>query len=147
MCKIRRSIAPDYPADAPATSALPPLAAQTSSRTRLTNGAIVVAGVDGRTAWARRYKDVVALHASDLGGPDAMSEAEKALVKRAATLVVELERLESRFASAEKPPSERELDLYSRLAGSLRRLLEAVGIHRRPRDATPTITSYLRSLA
>lgn len=146
MSKLLSDMAPDYPPDAPASSALPPLGAQSSSRTRLTNGAIVVAGVDGRTAWARRYKDVVALHASDLGGPDNMSEAEKALVKRAATLVVELERLESRFASAEKPPTERELDLYSRLAGSLRRLLEAVGLQRRARDATPTITSYLKAL-
>lgn len=140
------SIGPETPTDAPASSGLPPLGAQTSSRTRLTNGAVVVAGVDGRTAWARRYKDVVALHAGDLGGPDAMSEAEKALVKRAATLVVELERLESRFASAEKPPTERELDLYSRLAGGLRRLLETVGLRRRPRDVTPSIGVYLRDL-
>lgn len=145
MSNILSTKAPAYPADASASSAMPSLGARTT-RTRVTNGAVAIGGVDGRTLWARRYKDVLALHASDLGGAEAMSEAEKAIVRRAATLVVELERLEARFATADKAPSERDLDLYSRLAGGLRRLLETVGLHRRPRDVAPTITAYLRDL-
>ncbi len=144
MSKNLCDIATENPADAVPTSSLRPLGGPTA-RTRVTNGAVAIGGVDGRTLWARRYKDVVALHASDLGGADLMSEAQKALVRRAATLVVELERLEARFASGDKPPSERELDLYSRLAGGLRRLLETIGLERRPRDTTPTITAYLRA--
>jgi hypothetical protein len=37
------------------------------------------------------------------------------------------------------------LDLYQRTAGGLRRLLEAIGIQRRPRDVTPTLDQYLAS--
>jgi hypothetical protein len=50
----------------------------------------------------------------------------------------ELEMLEAKFAAAGQA-SERELDLYQRTAGNLRRLLESLGIQRRPRDVTPTL--------
>jgi hypothetical protein len=46
-------------------------------------------------------------------------------------------RLEARFALAGEA-SERDLDLYQRTAGNLRRLLEAVGIQRRAKDITPS---------
>jgi hypothetical protein len=35
-----------------------------------------------------------------------------------------------------------QLDLYQRTANSLRRLLEAVGLQRRPRDVTPDPLEY-----
>jgi hypothetical protein len=76
-------------------------------------------------------RDLMDLHLSDLGGPDNVSEAEASLVRRAAVIETELERLESRFASGEGTASE--LDLYQRSAGNLRRLLEATGLRRRPR--------------
>lgn len=41
-----------------------------------------------------------ALHISDLGGEDNVSEAERALVRRAVTLIIELERREVMFAQA-----------------------------------------------
>ena len=37
------------------------------------------------------------------------------------------------------------LDQYQRTANSLRRLLEAVGIERRPRDVGPSLGDMLRS--
>jgi hypothetical protein len=40
-----------------------------------------------------------------------------------------------------------EIDLYQRTANSLRRLLEAVGIQRRPRDVSPPrVDEYLTHL-
>jgi hypothetical protein len=37
-----------------------------------------------------------------------------------------------------------EIDLYARVSGNLRRLLEAVGLQRRPRDVTPpSVEAYL----
>jgi hypothetical protein len=50
-------------------------------------------------------------------------------------MTVELERLEARFAVAGKA-SERDLDLYIRAAGNLRRLLEAIGLRRQPSAAS-----------
>ena len=105
-------------------------------RSRITNGSALLPGVDGRSPWVRRCKDVIAAHLSDLGGEDNTSAAERSIIRRASVLTVELERLEARFALAEQASPE-DLDLYQRAAGNLRRLLEAVGIQRRPRDVTP----------
>ena len=79
---------------------------------------------------------------SDLGGSAHVSEAERSIIRRASVLTVELERLELRFATAgQADPID--LELYQRTANSLRRLLEAVGIQRRPRDVTPRLPDYL----
>jgi hypothetical protein len=114
-------------------------------RSRITNGSTLLPGVDGRSAWVRRCKDVIAAHISDLGGIENCSAAEYSIVRRASTLTVELERLEVRFATAGEADAN-ELDQYARVAANLRRLLEAVGLRRRPRDVTPTLDEYLASL-
>jgi hypothetical protein len=113
-------------------------------KSRITNGSALLPGVDGRSPWVRRCKDVIAAHISDMGGEDNTSAAERSIVRRAATMTVELERLESRFALAGQADPV-DLDLYQRTAGNLRRLLEAVGLQRRARDVTPTLTEYLKA--
>jgi len=113
-------------------------------KSRITNGSALLPGVDGRSAWIRRCKDVIAAHLSDLGGEDNTSAAERSIIRRASVMTVELERLEARFAVAGKA-SERDLDLYIRAAGNLRRLLEAIGLRRRPRDVTPSLSDYLQA--
>ena len=76
------------------------------------------------------------LHVSDLGGDANISEAERSLVRRIATLTVELEALELRFATSEGSTDPLAFDLYMRGCNSLRRLLETTGIKRVPRDVT-----------
>jgi hypothetical protein len=110
-------------------------------RSRITNGAIVDA--DGRSSWVRRMRDVIHAHLSDLGGEDAASQAEKSIIRRVATLTVELERMEAVFAEAGGAQPEM-LDLYQRAAGNLRRLLEAVGIERRAKPVQ-SLQEYLAS--
>ena len=80
-----------------------------NNRARITNGTSLLPTVDGRCLWARRYRDLLSLHLSDLGGESACSEAEKALTRRAACLIVELERLEDLFATGEATPQQLEL--------------------------------------
>src|SRR4051794_30071044 len=87
-------------------------------RSRVTNGSALLPDVDGRSLWVRRLRDLMALHLADLGG----DEAEKSIVRRVATLTVELERMEVQFATAGAADADA-LDLYSRTAGNLRRLL------------------------
>ncbi len=94
-----------------------------------------------RGPWARRLRDVLGLHLSDLGGDEAVSEAERSIVRRAAVLTVELERIEAKFAVGEAAPTD--LDLYQRTAGNLRRLLEAVGLERRPRDVGTSLGALM----
>jgi hypothetical protein len=105
-------------------------------KSRITNGSTLLPGVDQRSAWVRRCKDIIAAHISDLGGVDNTSAAERSIVRRAAVLTTELERLEVKFASVGEASTE-DLDTYSRVSANLRRLLEAIGLRRRPRDVTP----------
>jgi hypothetical protein len=112
------------------------------ARSRVTNGRSLLAGVDGRYYWCRRYRDLIALHTQDLGGDDNISEGERAILRRAATLIIELEGLEMTFAR--KGASEPwQLELFQRTANTLRRLLESLGLQRRSRDVTPTLSEYL----
>jgi hypothetical protein len=116
------------------------------TRSRISNGSHILPGVDGRSTWARRLRDLIGLHLSDLGGDDAVSEAERSIVRRVSTLTVELERMELGFALAgEALPDQ--LDLYQRTANSLRRLLEAVGLQRRSRNVTPSVDEYVATAA
>ena len=111
-------------------------------RSRVTNGALFDKSIDGRSAWARRLRDLVSEHVSDLGGIEAVSVAERSIVRRCSALEVELERLEGKF-SKDGEASDGDLDLYSRVAGNLRRLLESLGLSRRPRDVTTDLSSYI----
>jgi hypothetical protein len=114
---------------------------KSKARSKVTNG-YLLPGCDGRSTWMRRLRDLIDLHLQDLGGEDAVSEAEKSIVRRACTLTVELERLELVFALAGEAKPE-QIDLYQRTANSLRRLLESVGLGRRPRDITPSLHEYI----
>lgn len=126
--------------------ASPAVTAPKTHRSRVTNGKTLLAGVDGRSLWARRFRDLLNLHIADLGGEDAITEAERAILRRAAALMTELERLEVQFANSEGADAD-SLDLYSRTAGNLRRLLEAVGLGRRSKDVTPSLSQYLHQAA
>jgi hypothetical protein len=106
-------------------------------RSAITNGTSLLGpGVDGRSPWVRRCKDLINIHLADLGGIDNASAAERSLIRRACVITVELEALEAKFASAGRASAE-DLDLYQRTAGNLRRLLEGVGVKRVPLDITP----------
>jgi hypothetical protein len=108
-------------------------------KSRITNGSALLPGVDGRSPWVRRCKDVIASHLSDV--PDA-SAAEHSIIRRASVLTVELERLERKFALAGEA-SAGDLDIYQRVANSLRRLLEAVGLQRRARDVSLSLDQVI----
>jgi hypothetical protein len=113
------------------------------ARSSVTNGKTLLPGVDGRSTWVRRLRDLINLHTADLGGEANVSAAEQAIIRRASVLIVELERLELKFATdGEAGPFD--LDLYQRVANSLRRLLETLGIERRPRNITPSVVDYVR---
>jgi hypothetical protein len=111
------------------------------ARSRITNGSALLPSVDGRSLWVRRFRDTLALHLQDLGGPENVSVAETAIARRCACLIVELEQLEQKFAIAGEA-SPMQLMLYQRCSNTLRRLLESLGLQRRSRDVTPTIEQY-----
>lgn len=106
------------------------------ARTRLSKGkqTFLDSSVDGRTLIARRFREVLASIVSDLGGADAMSEAEMVLARRAVTLVVTCETHESKLAETGKLDSEAYLPCVNALA----KLLNALGLKRRPKHVGPS---------
>jgi hypothetical protein len=111
-------------------------------RTRVANGSKMWTGVDGRNLWARRAGELLAAHISDLGGEGNISEAERALAKRCAVLVTELERREAAFALAGQV-EDGALAIYQTTVNTLRRTLETLGLKRIARDVTPSLAEYL----
>jgi hypothetical protein len=113
-----------------------------SARSRITNGSTILANVDGRTFWVRRFRDLNSLLLSDQGGDDNVTEPRRMLVRRAACLAVELERREAVIAETGEA-TDAQIEVYGRTANTLRRLLQTLGLERRARDVTPTLQSYL----
>lgn len=109
-------------------------------RSAVTSGRQLFVDGNPNTAWSRRYHDLVVGHMSDLGGADLLSEAQFSLIRRAAAIECELERLDARLSIGEPV----DLDSYGRCAGHLRRLFETIGVERKPRDVTPTVEEYLQ---
>ena len=101
-------------------------------RSAVTSGRVLLVGGDSNSAWARRYADLLVGHVADAGGRDMVSEAKLSLIRRAAAMECEIERLEAKLSRDENV----DLDVFGRAASHLRRLFEVIGIERRPRDVT-----------
>jgi hypothetical protein len=100
------------------------------NRSAITNGNRQFAlGGDGRGAWVRRWRDLAELHELDHGDVSTLSEGQKSLCRRAATLEVNLGQLEAKMSEGQGV----DLDVYNRLSGNLRRILETIGLERRQR--------------
>ena len=115
------------------SSSQPPRSPRSRQKSAVTNGTRLLPNTDNRGPWIRRCKDIIADLTSDRGGVSELSAAEASLIRRAATLSVECELLEAKFAEAGQA-SDRDLDLYGRTSGNLRRIFETLGIHRRARS-------------
>jgi hypothetical protein len=95
--------------------------------------------IDRRTTAYRKAVDLIDAIESDLGGADRLSTGERQLIQRAAVTGAMLEDQEARWLSGEMiDPA-----LYATLGNAQRRMFEAVGLRRRPRDVTPKLSSYL----
>lgn len=93
-----------------------------TSRSRVTNGAKMVAGVDGRSADARRFRDLAMSFADDAGGAAALTEAQRALVKQAAMLTIQSEKIQAAMLQGEVVDVGHQLKIANTLARTLRRL-------------------------
>jgi hypothetical protein len=70
---------------------------QRAHRSAVSNGTklFCVDGLDGRSQVARRFRDLVEVMTLDLGGADRLSEGQKQLIRRAATLAIMSESVEA----------------------------------------------------
>ena len=109
----------------------------TPNRTRIGTGKDVLAGIDGRTAPARRFREIVGQLVSNIGGDP--SQAQTAVIQRAATLLVWAESAEAEFART----GELDIGSFTTATNALRRLLADVGLERKTKDVTPSLDVYL----
>jgi hypothetical protein len=110
---------------------------------KVTNGSkLFLPGVDGRSAIARRARDIFDAFCRDLGGHDQLSEAQTQLVRRAAMISIKCEEMESHGAQGEQI----DLDVFGKLTDRLGRTLQRLGIKRVPRDVTPSVSDYIKHI-
>jgi hypothetical protein len=113
-------------------------------RSGVTNGKRMFVDGSGKSAWARRWRDLRTLYANDLD-PNSLSEFQIGLIATAATLRVELEHLEGQLSLGQRV----DIDLYTRIAGHYRRIAESLGLQKNLRDVTPvpSVDEYLEHVA
>jgi hypothetical protein len=113
-------------------------------RSAVTNGKLILVGgaqLDGRGRTARRFRDLVVAFSEGLGE---LTEADRALVKIAATLALKMELLQADLVAGLPVDA----DQLIRLAGTSKRALAAVtakAIDKKP--AVPTMADYWASKA
>jgi hypothetical protein len=107
---------------------------QRAHRSSVSSGSrlFAVAGIDGRTQTAMRFRDLVETISNDLGGPSVLSEGQKQLIRRTATLSIMAEATESDVVRNMAC----DLNNYGMLCDRLRRIFETLGIERKARGAT-----------
>jgi hypothetical protein len=91
---------------------------QTSPKLRrcVSNGTrLFSVGLDGRSSLSRRFRDIVADIASDLGGYDQLSEIQRQLVRRIASLAMMAEAIEADLVGSRDIDVERYGQLCDRI--------------------------------
>jgi hypothetical protein len=113
---------------------------QRAHRSSVSNGSrlFAIAGLDGRTQTARRFRDLVEFVTADLGGADLLSEGQRQLVRRASALAIMCEAIEADLAR-DLPF---DINNYLAATNTFRRAIETLGLKRVPKDAT-TLSDYL----
>jgi hypothetical protein len=123
-------------------------------RSRVTNGSKLLPLSDGRSATARRFRDLYEDFSADLGGVAMLSEGQRQLCRRAAMLSAECERMEAMAARNDRRPDDAiawkseapfvfDLEIYGTLCDRLGRLFGRLGLERKSKDVTPDLRSYI----
>jgi hypothetical protein len=111
-------------------------------RSAVTNGKrlhVVSTPNGNETKWARRFRDVLAEIISDIGGRDGLSEGQRQLARRCATIAITCEKMEGEAAQG----NEIDLEQYGQLTDRLGRCFARLGLRRQARDVGPTLSDFL----
>jgi hypothetical protein len=99
-----------------------------TTRSQISNGTRLLHNVDGRSASARRFRDLVMAYEVEIGGT--LSELERGLVRQAAALSLRSEQLQESIVRGEPVDS----DTLIRLSGEARRILASLRKRHNGRD-------------
>lgn len=103
-----------------------------TNRSRVSNGTKLLAGVDGRSPLARRFRDLIRGYTAEF---EVVSDFDKDLIRQAAFLVIKSEDLQTKHLTGGNVDS----DEIIRLSGQLRRVLSA--LRRRAHTTAPAAPS------
>ncbi len=109
------------------------------TRSRVSNATVLMDRVDGRSALARRFRDILAQIVVDQGD-SGISEAKMALIRRFCATVIMAEAIETELVEGREVNVEK----HALLVSSLVRLAGRIGIDRKARDISPSLGDYLR---
>jgi hypothetical protein len=95
-----------------------------ATRSAVTNGKRLHVEPPGDTRWARRFADVLAGILADVsaGAPEALSEGQRQLARRAATIAIACEKMEGEAAAGATFDAGLYGELTDRLGRTLNRL-------------------------
>jgi len=102
---------------------------------------LTVEQLDGRTSAAKHARQLIGAFESDLGGKSEVSVAERELVRRAAVIGTILSDYETRWLL----DGQISLADYLPAVNAQRRVLEAIGLKRRPRQVEGIVELMARA--
>ena len=111
-------------------------------RSAVTNGTrVFLTRGGGLSVVGRRWQDLYLAIVADRGGADQLSEGQRQLARRIATLAIEGEIMEAERAEGK----DLDLDAYVTLTNALGRALGRLGLGRVAKDVTPDLATYIAS--
>ncbi len=113
----------------------------THARSAVSNGSRLHDRVDGRSAAARRFRDLVAELTAEAGGTEGLSAAERNAIRQAAAVMLRAEQLQADIVRGVATDD----DTLIRLSSEARRLLAS--LRKRQRKRGPSLDEYLASKA
>jgi len=114
------------------------------NRSRVANGSAVLTGVDARSTWARRYRDLIEGLTADLGEP--LTEAERQQVRTAASLQLHVEQLTAAMVNGQAVDT----DAITRAGNGATRALGALHSRRsarKPKSSAPSLADIAAQIA
>ena len=134
-----RSLAPCLPDAPPAAAPKRPKRSHKAVRPQLPTRA----QLDQRTTAARAFNQLAVDIENDLGGADQLSTIERSLIEAFTGATVTMNALNTKLVQGEAI----DLGLHALVAGAMCRLASRLGISRRAKDVTPSLSEYLASKA
>jgi hypothetical protein len=111
-----------------------------TNRSAVSNRTRLLDGVDGRSASARRFRDICRSYELEAGGD--ISEVERDLIRQAAGLTLRAEQLQAAIVNGEMVDS----DQLIRISSTAKRILEAISAKaakRKQPNGQTDLQSYL----
>lgn len=116
-----------------------------TSRSAISNGSRLLDGIDGRSAVARRFRDLCRAYEEEISGGAPLTEVDRSTARQVAALTVRSEQLQCDILNGKDVNP----DQLTRISGSIKRLLGTVKskANRKASEPVADLAAYLASKA